>query len=64
MRMQQGMYEAKVTPKPMLAMGLLFDMEALDATLRKKLEAKCKSNLSMQHTPLLNDHVDPLVVWQ
>ncbi|MEJ7685426.1 MAG: hypothetical protein WKG06_47810 [Segetibacter sp.] len=55
MRMQQGMDEAKVTPKQMLAMGLHFDMEALDAGLRKTLEAELKTDLSMQNAPHLND---------
>jgi len=55
MRMQQGMDEAKVTPKQMLAMGLHFDMEALDAGLRKTLEAEFKTDLSMQNAPHLND---------
>ncbi|MBC7934542.1 MAG: hypothetical protein H7Y86_04160, partial [Rhizobacter sp.] len=55
MRMQQGMEEAKVTPKQMLAMGLHFDMEALDAGLRNMLEAEFKTDLSMQKAPLLND---------
>jgi len=55
MRMQQGMDEAKVTPKEMLAMGLHFDMEALDAGLRKTLEAELKTDLSMQNAPKLND---------
>jgi len=55
MRMQQGIAEAKVTPKQMLAMGLHFDMEALDAGLRKTLEAELKTDLSMQNAPSLND---------
>ncbi len=55
MRMQQGMEEAKVTPKQMLAMGLHFDMEVLDADLRNLLEAEFKTDLSMQKAPLLND---------
>jgi mono/diheme cytochrome c family protein len=55
MRMQQGMDEAKVTPKQMLAMGLHFDMEALDAGLKKTLEAEFKTDLSIQNAPNLND---------
>ncbi len=55
MRMQQGMDEAKVTPKQMLAMGLHFDMEALDADLRNMFEAEFRTDLSMQKAPLLND---------
>jgi hypothetical protein len=55
MRMQQGMDEAKVTPKQMLALGLHFDMEALDVGLRKALEAEFKTDLSLQNAPHLND---------
>lgn len=55
MRMQQGMSEAKVTPKQMLAVGLQIDMEAVDAVLRKALEAEFKTDLSLQNAPLLND---------
>lgn len=55
LRMQQGMDEAKVTPKKMLELGLQFDMEAVDPELRKALEAEFKTDLSMQMAPLLND---------
>lgn len=55
MRMQQGMSEAKVTPKQMLAVGLQIDMDAVDAVLRKALEAEFKTDLSLLHAPLLNN---------
>lgn len=55
MRMQQGMEEAKVTPKMILALGLHIDMEALEPTLKQALEAEFKTDLSMQSAPLLND---------
>lgn len=55
MRMQQGMIEAKVTPKQMLGLGLHIDMEAVDTELRRVLEAEFKTDLSMQNAPLLND---------
>lgn len=57
MRWQQGVIDAKFTPKQMLEIGLQIDVEAegLDADLRQKLEAEFKTDLSSQNAPLLND---------
>lgn len=55
MRWQQGVIESKLTPKQMLEMGLQFDVEAMPASLRKKLEAEFQSDLSASKAPLLND---------
>ncbi len=58
MRWQQGVVDSKFTPKQMLEIGLQIDTESpgIDATLRQKLQAEFKTDLSPQLAPLLNDH--------
>ncbi|MEJ7848714.1 MAG: hypothetical protein WKF92_11570 [Pyrinomonadaceae bacterium] len=54
-RLLKGMTDAKFTPKQALEAGLQIDIEAVDADLRKTLEAEFKSDLSPQSAPKLND---------
>ncbi len=63
MRWQQGLIESKTTPKQMLEMGMHFDIEAIDADLRKKLEAEFKTDLSLQFAPLLNDPATTIALF-
>ncbi len=57
MRWQQGVIDAKFTPKQMLGIGLHIDIESeqLDEGLRQKLADEFKTDLSPERAPLLND---------
>ncbi|MBA3753943.1 MAG: hypothetical protein H0X01_07380, partial [Nitrospira sp.] len=55
MRWQQGVVESQLTPKQMLELGLQFDTEAIEPSLREKLDREFKTDLSLQNAPSLND---------
>ncbi|MGI8899192.1 MAG: hypothetical protein ACR2IB_12455 [Pyrinomonadaceae bacterium] len=54
-RLPKGMMDAKFTPKQALEAGLQVDVEAIDPSMRKMMEAELKTDMSPQSAPTLND---------
>ncbi len=54
-RLPKGMMDAKFTPKQALEAGLQVDIEAVDPSMRKIMEAELKTDMSPQNAPALND---------
>lgn len=54
-RLQQGVMAAGVTPIKALQLGLMVDVEALDAATQAAIAAEVKTDLSPARAPLLND---------
>ena len=53
-RLQQGVVAAGVTPIQALKLGLMVDVEALDAATQAAIAAEVKTDLSPANAPLLN----------
>lgn len=54
-RLQQGVVAAGVTPIKALQLGLMVDVDALDATTQAAIAAEVKTDLSPARAPLLNN---------
>ena len=54
-RLQQGVIAAGITPIKALQLGLMVDVEALDAATQAAIGAEVKTDLSPARAPLLND---------
>ena len=54
-RLQQGVVAAGVTPLKALQLGLMVDVEALDAATQAAIAIEVKTDLSPAKAPLLND---------
>ena len=55
LRLQQGMMATGVTPIKALKLGLMVDIDALDAATQTAIAAEAKTDLSPINAPLLND---------
>ncbi len=55
MQWQQGVVDSQMTPKQMLEIGLQFDTEAMEPSLRKTLAGEFHTDLSRSNAPSLND---------
>ncbi|MDQ3013021.1 MAG: hypothetical protein M3X11_20215 [Acidobacteriota bacterium] len=54
-RLPKGVKDAKVTPVQALKLGLMVDVEALDAATQQAVAAELKTDLSAKNAPMLND---------
>ena len=54
-RLPQGVKQARVTVLDALKLGMTIDVEAIPASIRNKLAAELKTDMSASSAPLLND---------